>query len=110
MSKIKTIQLAADCLNPIVTIDKTWPEPCVFLGDSLSQVFKVSSPSNPIIPLYAQTMGPLSQKIAAVNLRRVAPFTPDIFILEVTNSCNTKTYGMVAVPRNTIPIFNIKNS
>jgi len=88
-------------------VEKTWEGACVVLGSTPTSAIRVTSPTNVVIPLY-DAMGPLSRKLAATTLRRVAQSPVDLFIVEVCTPAGVQGYGMVAVPQAVEPRFLLK--
>ena len=104
---VKTRRVAAQCARAILRVEKTWEGACVVLGSTPTSAIRVSSPTNVVVPLYPH-MGPLSQKLAATTLRRVARFPVDLFLVEVSTPAGVQGYGMVAVPQALEPRFLIE--
>lgn len=95
--------------NPILRVEKSWAGSCVVLGSEPTSAIRVIKPTKVVVPLY-DSMGPLSQKLAATTLRRVAEFPADIYVVEVSSPSGAKGYGMLAVPQALEPRFLIEKA
>jgi hypothetical protein len=101
---LKSARLVASRPDAVIRLEKTWEGPCVFIGAEPTTAIKVSMPDDPVIPIYPR-MGPLTREKALTTLMRAAPYSADVFVVELVFAGAVRGQGLVAVPRATTPRF-----
>lgn len=90
--------------NVAVYVQRTWAGPVIIKGTSPRTIIRVDRPDRVTIPL-GPNPGPVTRQAEARNLTEFCPDPIDVYVVEVTQASGQRGYGMIAVPRRTVPVF-----
>jgi len=99
---IITTQFTPDREDAAVYLRRTWKGPALVMGDNPGIVIRTDAPDRATVPL-GDNPGRLERELAATNLRRLAPYVADVYVVQVLSPSGHARYGMFAVPQATKP-------